>query len=309
MNGRALRRGPRPARRTRSRRGLGVRLSTPQSLSRPLYIILICALCLLGGAQPVAVESSSLCPCATSGLPAISAAESAEYPDIDTGSYGIGCGKHDVGTAVCNRKSTDTTCIRVMPVPLHCSADDSWCGASWCYVNTSGCQLTHAPSDYFPSSLRFYSYATCGYADEFANGKRAAEALRGSVLRVGFLSNSGGWQGAYNPSGHHARDEAWHGPMVTLIQTLEAKLGVHINISSAPSSVYDASGSSSTFSQCVFATSLGFLDLCVAMFTITDQRLGWTPMGQVTVYSLPHSSNIPTSSPACPFPSSCVQIR
>ena len=50
----------------------------------------------------------------------------------------------------------------------------SWCRSSWCYVDVANCSLTGptglvraAPSSYFHGVELYYSYDTCGNADDF----------------------------------------------------------------------------------------------------------------------------------------------
>ncbi len=57
--------------------------------------------------------------------------------------------------------------------------------------------------------------------------------------------------------------------------------GMIINITEPPDDIKQNSGSGSSFSQCVYAAALGYLDVCVAMFTMTEQRVSWTRMGQI----------------------------
>ena len=111
--------------------------------------------------------------------------------------YGMCCDTHDIGTAACAMETTK--CTGLVPVPGHCAEEFAWCHNAWCWVDPERCELTHATSVYFPSSTRAYSYATCGYNDVYQNGRKSSQALRGKTLRVGFLRNSGGWQGCAAP--------------------------------------------------------------------------------------------------------------
>ena len=65
-------------------------------------------------------------------------------------------------------------------------------------MEARNCSLLHAPSAYFPSTRRSYSYATCGSLDAFTGGSIRQE-LQGQVLRVGYRSNSAGWLGSFHP--------------------------------------------------------------------------------------------------------------
>ncbi len=178
---------------------------------------------LLAVATHAQIVPSASCPCAASSqLRPIEAAEHSNYPDINVSIYGIGCGTHDVATSYCDANQVDPTCANVVPTPAHCTANFGWCSDPWCYIDPQNCDLTNALSDYFPSSLRMYSYAACGHHDDYASGQRRAERLRGRVLRVGVRRNSGGWIGAYHPIGHGVRDGQWHGPHCMLMASLIA---------------------------------------------------------------------------------------
>ena len=100
-------------------------------------------------------------------------------------------------------------------------------------------------------------------------------------MRVGFRKNSGGWMGAYHPVGHGVRDERWTGPTVEFIKEVAKLSGCYLNITEPPEEIKSNSvvhtASSSSFTQCVFATALGYVDFCVALFTVTSQRNSMTP--------------------------------
>ena len=85
------------------------------------------------------------------------------------------------------------------------------------------------------------------------------------ILKVGYRSNTGGWKGAYHPLGNKglpARDEMWTGPSVEFAAELVKAAGAVINITDIPQAIIARSGSSSVFNQCVYAVSLGYLDMC-----------------------------------------------
>ena len=68
------------------------------------------------------------------------------------------------------------------------------------------------------------------------------------MLRVGFRSSGGGWTGAYHPDGNPAhgmvRDDRWYGPMVEMIMEIGQMIGFRINMTDAPTWVYESSGKS-----------------------------------------------------------------
>lgn len=118
------------------------------------------------------------------------------------------------------------------------------------------------------------SYATCGSLDMFS-GSDVPGLVRGKVLRVQILSNSGGYKGSYHPEGNTfptQRDDRWYGPTMELVFEAAKRAGSTLNFTSAPDWVYRNSGSSNVFTQCIYAVELGYLDLCIGRFSITDKR-------------------------------------
>ena len=226
---------------------------------------LITALAITACVTRAKIVVSSRCACLnSSSITSVSVEEARVHPDLNLTTYGIGCAAHDAVTASCTQR--DPNCLEIVPTPVSCPASYEWCDNPWCYVDRD-CGLTHETSSYFSRSLRHYSYAACGYRDEWKDGIHQGHSLQGKVLRIGFLSNTGGWKGAYHPIGHGVRDAQWYGPLIDLIQHVATQGGFAVNITDAPSDVKENSGSESSFTKCVFATATGHLDLCIAMFT------------------------------------------
>jgi hypothetical protein len=141
---------------------------------------------------------------------------------------------------------------------------------------------------------RYYSYAACGELDRFTYTERL-RSLKGKTFKVGFTSNSGGWKGGFNPMGSFAVNELWHGPAVDFVREAALVGGFNINITAPPEWLRPNSEEffgDSSFDLCVFATSLGYLDLCVSGFTITEKRSSVTTMFETTndpFYLIVHS--------------------
>lgn len=193
--------------------------------------------------------------------------------------YGVGCFPHDLNTSRC--QSADFNCS-VDPNVLSTETDgptcaNNWCSRSWCYVDPVECDLVQTFSkDYAPHSDLWYSYATCGELDAFTNATRL-NALRGKTFRVGFNRNSGGWTGAY--STHNKQFEgpqsAWYGPAVEFVREAALRGGFKVTLTPPPEELWNKSVeyfSTSQFDYCVYATALGYLDFCVAKYTVTDER-------------------------------------
>jgi len=184
-------------------------------------------------------------------------------------SYGLGCKTHDKGTPMCH----ETDLSMIFPPPS--SYDKSWCGRPWCFVDPTNCALLNRRSNTFSKSGRFYSYATCGAMDFFTKENRIA-ALEGRVLNVGMNANTGGWLGAYSADNEHFKGpmKRWSGPVVEFVKEAAYKGGFSINITEPPDFLRNKSdaffGGTSAFDFCVYATSLGYLGMCMAQYTITE---------------------------------------
>jgi hypothetical protein len=188
-------------------------------------------------------------------------------PNFDT--YGLGCDYHDIDSAIC-----DGACEDNSDSPLVDCAQ-SWCRFAWCYVDPKNCNLQKAKSAWFPESARYYSYATCNYPDVF---KHDYSNLTGKTLRIGLNTNSGGWMGAYHKEGKHFDGplDQWKGPLVELMKAAATLRQFDIELFTPPAFLVNKSTeffqSASKLDLCIYATSLGLLDMCVGEYTISDSR-------------------------------------
>ncbi|CAB9522496.1 expressed unknown protein [Seminavis robusta] len=194
--------------------------------------------------------------------------------------YGIGCGAHDETGPFCIDLKD---CTRQIPVDPLC--DYSWCSRSWCYVNGSNCLVRDTPSSQWPNVS--YSYAACGHMAEksFFDHK---ELLVNTTLRVAINHNTGGWKGAYHESKQSFSMDAsgWSGPIYEFLTTAAARGGFTLNLTQPPPWLLPESQKffgKSSFDYCVYATALGYLDLCIADYTITLQRSSVTPFFETSV--------------------------
>ena len=203
--------------------------------------------------------------------------------------YGVGCAPHDLGIPACSGAADDSQQDKnnkkcqghqnVLPAPSGCSND--LCHLNFCYVDPNHCQLLHRRSETFANSNRFFSYATCWDVDSFTSNNRIA-AVSDTTYRVGFNHNSGGWMGAYstNRRSFDGPASAWGGPTTSfaLQGALEARY--QMNLTVPPDFLRNRSAayfnSKSQFDLCVYATSLGYMDFCLAQYTITNQRAATT---------------------------------
>ena len=197
---------------------------------------------------------------------------------INISSYGIGCASHDQDAIDCLDANQ---CASIVPLPPDC--DKSYCSRSWCFVDGVTCPLMNTPSSIFKG--RYYSFATCGELDRFTYTDRL-RSLKGKTFKVGYTSNSGGWKGAFNPSGSFAIDSKWNGPIVEFIRQAALIGGFTINMTTPPAWIQPMSeeffGGNSNFDSCVYATALGYLDFCVGGYTITEKRSSVTTFFETT---------------------------
>lgn len=222
---------------------------------------------------------------------------------IDFETYGFGCGTHDLNLSQCLAGCSDDS--NISPPSIDC--DRSWCERNWCWVDPDDCKLQNRRSINFPESDRFFSYATCWDMDFFTQNNRL-NSLRGRVLRAGFNSNTGGWLGAYGAE-HIARPNSgasnvakgthflgpvsrWSGPLVSFVTEAARTGSFLINITAPPASLKphsEAYFGPSNFDFCVYATALGYLDFCVAQYTVTDVRASttdWLLLGTQDLYMI-----------------------
>ena len=229
-----------------------------------------------GGDQRL-TQSSSLqvpavgdpsCPCIPrEQLSAVEDTLGSVGDSIDIEQYGVNCAAHDLDSEACKQP-----CDANSPL-VNC--ERAWCGFQWCYVDPMNCDLNFAPSTFLPGSERYYSYATCRSVDVFNND---FSLLNGETIRVGLNANSGGWRGAFSDDGTQFEGplSKWSGPAVDFLKEAASIGGLTINITEPPRFLRERSRdffqSTSNFDLCIFAATLGFIDLCVAQYTITQAR-------------------------------------
>jgi len=260
-------------------------------------VVWLCLLAVRSAATSVAEASlgNPLCRCAQDRSELPVAAESYEmHPE-----YGMGCGAHD------KAHSPFATCTH--------QTNLQFCRSTWCYLPANPeCELSAdvSWSTIFPGLQ--YSYETCGSINTYRTYD-LAEHLRGSTLKVVYLSNSGGWKGAYCRGGH------CNGPLVrfldTIARTNEIRMdvqhyfytgdGYYVNDTNNPfppqvMKAFEeafpeeaATGKATGYSACIVATAMGYVDLCIANFLISNRRQEIThmiPMTEDAVHLVTSSS-------------------
>lgn len=175
----------------------------------------------------------------------------------------------------------------------HDACASAWCQSKWCYVGES-CDLAHSFSSNV-MSLR-YSYATCGYQNLYTTAL-LEDSLAQADIKVVYLTNSGGWKGSYCTS-----NKTCQGPVFDFVSTsllanvrsqdvmLTSLANVRMDIDMYPEEVvalvYDVDPNmSSVFTTCVYATHLGYVDICIGEFALTPSRVQLTSF--VPIFSEP----------------------
>lgn len=166
--------------------------------------------------------------------------------------YGVGCAAHD--------EEVD---------PLH----------QWCFVDHENCEVPREPySTFLPNVTAYVSYATCGSLKNVATLKDRMEELRGRTL-VGFpVEATGGLYGA------RYEDGEWQGPVVDFIDDVADKYKFQVNkTETLPDWVYKKAADfyatpPTKFDVCVFAASIGVVDLCIGQFGVSPEREKMTTM-------------------------------
>lgn len=138
-----------------------------------------------------------------------------------------------------------------------------------------------------------YSYSTCGHINAFTSWSLDV-AFQNVSLNVVYLTNTGGWKGSYCTSSDSA---SCTGPTVDVWNQIFER-GASPSIASTFTSKSLASGANfslqvqrqmfeedpdmdSTFTACVYATGMGFVDICVGAATIKPSRVMITDMIQL----------------------------
>jgi hypothetical protein len=234
-------------------------------------------------------HGNSLCPCLTSEtIGRIKQKDLTEHivskfpSSYNISEYGIGCFPHDMKTINCEQCSNKRSDCEIA----------KYCTLHFCYINPNSCELTNSRSVFFPNSQRYYSYATCNDIDSFTSDEKI-KSLNGQTFRVGLNSNSGGWQGSYSSEGKQyiGSVNSWSGPTFEFAVEGALRGGYKMNFVEPPHFLNNRSkeffNSSSSFDLCIFATSLGYLDFCLAQYSISYKRAistDWLVLGSQDLY-------------------------
>ena len=225
----------------------------------------------------------SNCPCVDEVPPLIEEDEAiANGWGIDNiTNYGIGCDKHDKKyNNFC--QSNDTT--------------PGLCKSEFCYVDPLNCNLPNRQSHRFPSSPRYFSFATCGYTDEWS---RDPIRLKGEVLQGVLIDNHRGYEGTilndindeyiddipYDGRGviRYHDNKQYYGTVIDLMEHLvnQTDLNFTINFTVIPEIATNHANNHQPFidadenmehAACVYASGTSAVDLCIGSFTKSRHR-------------------------------------
>jgi len=148
----------------------------------------------------------------------------------------------------------------------------SWCDDHWCYVDPANCYATSEPSSQYSFH---WSYTTCGYRDLFSLSN-ITESIRGKVLKVVFIGNTGGWKGNYCTRGQVCLNRGT-GPTQRVFDLLTASAGFQTQqLQEIPLAAREqmqrVNPGGSTFDLCTWATGMGLLDICVCSMLKVPRR-------------------------------------
>ncbi len=174
----------------------------------------------------------------------------------------------------------------------------------WCYVDPTNCELQFSSSNLFYSL--FYSHAACGYPDEY---KASTDLLRSQDLRLVIHENHRGYQGTICPD--DPDKSTCYGTLMDMmadIKGLYPKLNVTYIETEVPQWITKRAANYTPFLEdgenlehgaCVYATSLGVVDICLGAFTLNSNRgllSSYIDMGVSTDYLVvqtdPNRNNI-----------------
>eukprot|EP00913_Durusdinium_trenchii_P004398 g4077.t1 len=220
--------------------------------------------------------------------------------------YGFGCASHDVnGTEEypeCGDASTapgwcgDQWCyVKLSECQVTVEPSENYPGLGWSYT-TCGYRDSFSRTN-ITETLRERS--TIRSMTQLMTPPKSClrgvkafflESLRGKTLRVQFLGNTGGWKGNYCTGnlGEACVDQRGFGPVQNFFDLVVGSAGIKVQqISELPEAVYAQRAAwratrrvedrDTWAARCIWATGMGFLDLCVASLVMLPRRSDASP--------------------------------
>lgn len=193
------------------------------------------------------------------------------------GSFGISCRPHfneSVPAGSLVSRVANCTASDVMP---------KWCSSAWCFIDIANCSLPSQPMIGFALP---YSFETCGYLDTFSQ-EVTVDEMKSQTLEVVYLTSSGGFMGGKCT----ASNSECTGPTATFWQQVFKRSGARIDVQARFTDANYPNHSipfqsrvmqqfnreakktdNSTFNACLYATGMGFVDVCVGAYTVNPER-------------------------------------
>jgi len=165
---------------------------------------------------------------------------------------------------VCLPLGHGTSCATWAVVEPECSvaSPPAWCASEWCYVNASACWQPKARS---PSVPEFhYSYAACGYLDDYSESKHA-RVLLGRSIRVSYPADSASGFTLVTRGGKK------RGSFPTFMQGIFDRFNMTVEVVPVSEQSKERSPES-IYTACVHEVALNRTDLCIGDFWSTSQR-------------------------------------
>lgn len=194
--------------------------------------------------------------------------------------YGRGCAPHD-------------SVYKVYDACHNGTAPD-WCYDEWCYVNYKACGVAKEVSELV--STVGYSYETCGFLNEF-NTRLLAGSLGNETLSIVDLTDPGGWKGSYctGVGDCFGVTSEFIKKTIQTSQAIPQYVGTLVDAGKFeglfPEPVlrqvaeHIPVNDSNLFDVCVYATGMGFVDICIGALTVTPERQTVSPF--IPLYSEP----------------------
>jgi len=83
------------------------------------------------------------------------------------------------------------------PVDMQTGVKASWCDNAWCYIDPCACDDANANQAFYFDAELFYSYATCGTADQWTQS--VMNTVPGHETKCGSEETDGGHQATIIP--------------------------------------------------------------------------------------------------------------
>jgi hypothetical protein len=138
--------------------------------------------------------------------------------------------------------------------------------------------------------------ATCHDLDVY---KHDFSKLVNETFNIGLNHHAAGWLGAFSKSRKHFEGplDQWTGPAVSFIKAVSEIGQINLVVKTPEDFLVSRSEgfmkTNSKFDLCIYATALGYLDMCIASYVVTSERAAmtdWVILGANDLYLVTKSS-------------------